>query len=344
MLKDTDRQPSFDLEDQQGAMQAPDRMTSNPVTNSNALSATTVDIASGLKDGSISAEEAVPLLESQLRAETVAMVEDLRAEIGSGGVVVQSTFQKMLERVTGGGAPCFHQALVFFAASAKGSKDAEHRWKALCGSTLMVLGQCMVVVGVAMGSEKPSCSTNDQCQDGMYCTITGRQRCDYCGYVPLPNTLQTFDPTTGITGPNATVIEDECAVPTDHIKAGEHGEGILLSASQIGSWCDSCKRDGTYDKMTDESLISDNVAAMAPFDWAAVFFTTVVVSFTVVAELKDVTIVNLAIRHADDKLNLGWRMVLASLAGLRRRLFLPALVGVIPTLIVLKGGDALSVR
>ena len=59
--------------------------------------------------------------------------------------------------------------------------------------------------------------------------------------------------------------------------------------------------------------------------------------------MKDITMVTLAIRHAHDQLSLGWRVIFMLLGGLRRRLFLPALVGVIPTLVVLKGGDALSV-
>lgn len=51
----------------------------------------------------------------------------------------------------------------------------------------------------------------------------------------------------------------------------------------------------------------------------------------------------MAIRHAGDRIAPAWRSALSLLGGMRRWVFLPALVGAVPQLVLLKGGDALSV-
>ena len=51
----------------------------------------------------------------------------------------------------------------------------------------------------------------------------------------------------------------------------------------------------------------------------------------------------MAIRHAGDRIAPAYRFVLSLLGGMRRWTFLPALVSTAPFLVVLKGGDALSV-
>ena len=82
---------------------------------------------------------------------------------------------------------------------------------------------------------------------------------------------------------------------------------------------------------------------MGLFDEAALVFATVVVALTVVAEIKDITMCTLAIRHAGEKLSPGWRFILMFLGGIRRWLFLPTLVSAVPILVLYKGGDALSI-
>ena len=69
---------------------------------------------------------------------------------------------------------------------------------------------------------------------------------------------------------------------------------------------------------------------MGLFDEAALVFATVVVALTVVAEIKDITMCTLAIRHAGEKLSPGWRFILMLLGQLRRWLFLPGLAAAVP--------------
>lgn len=54
-------------------------------------------------------------------------------------------------------------------------------------------------------------------------------------------------------------------------------------------------------------------------------------------------LVRFALENAGDNVDRGWQIALEFVNGLRRWCFLPAIVGIIPSIIVLKGGDALSV-
>ena len=51
----------------------------------------------------------------------------------------------------------------------------------------------------------------------------------------------------------------------------------------------------------------------------------------------------MAIRHAGDRIAPSWRFALSLLGGVRRWVFLPSLVMAVPALVLLRGGDALSV-
>lgn len=58
---------------------------------------------------------------------------------------------------------------------------------------------------------------------------------------------------------------------------------------------------------------------------------------------QDIALCAIAIAHAGDRLGRGSRLALALLGGVRRWLFLPTLVVAVPFLVLIKGGDALSV-
>jgi hypothetical protein len=58
---------------------------------------------------------------------------------------------------------------------------------------------------------------------------------------------------------------------------------------------------------------------------------------------QDIALCTIAIAHAGDRLSHGFRLALTLLGGVRRWVFLPALVGLVPVLVLYKGGDALSV-
>jgi hypothetical protein len=58
---------------------------------------------------------------------------------------------------------------------------------------------------------------------------------------------------------------------------------------------------------------------------------------------QDITLCAIAIAHAGDRLSCGSRLTLNLLGIVRHWVFLPALVGSVPIMVMYQGGDALSV-
>jgi hypothetical protein len=58
---------------------------------------------------------------------------------------------------------------------------------------------------------------------------------------------------------------------------------------------------------------------------------------------QDIELCATAIRHAGDRIAPAYRFALSLLGGIRRWTFLPTLVAAAPVLVLIKGGDALSV-
>ena len=52
---------------------------------------------------------------------------------------------------------------------------------------------------------------------------------------------------------------------------------------------------------------------------------------------------SLAVLHAGDRLSPPWRLAFSALGGARRWVFLPMLSLTVPLLVMIKGGDAMSV-
>ena len=61
------------------------------------------------------------------------------------------------------------------------------------------------------------------------------------------------------------------------------------------------------------------------------------------AATQDIMLCSIAITQAGDQLNRGFRFSLTLLGDVRRWVFLPTLVALVPFLVLVKGGDALSV-
>lgn len=252
----------------------------------------------------------------------------------------------------------WHQSTVYFGALPSDDEDAGWGILTLLSGIPIVMCQCMVAVGMAVGTYNPSCVNSDQCQQkGTFCLMRGDgsvDRCDYCGNeVPLP---RQADPKTGGTlnypranekgfppfsGYNATLVAEVCANPSDR----QNADGEFYPQAGVASWCETCVSaiDMAVDPITGNGHTAANVAAMGPFDWIALYLATFVVALTVVGELKDIKLVTIAIQHAGDKLSPAWRYALTFLGGLRRWLFLVALVMAVPTLVIYKGADALSI-
>ena len=339
-----------------------------------------VDIEAALKDGTMTAEQAVVLQERQmaarerqLRAEMKDQMAQLEARLGTGDngspftAAVRGVVARLTETPTN-----FHQATVFFLA-ADAPQDAAMARRApllYAGSLAMVVLQSATAAGVFAGTVVQSCATSDQCGAGTYCEVGRRGRCVFCGGdVPLPLETEgacTLEPTAfggeltaadaacttrnnaldpNHVGFNHTRVAEVCTMPyTERVGLGGEGTELTFSNVTVASWCEACVRnDGTVDPLTAPSLIAANLAAMGTMDTVALVFAAFIVVFTVVGELKDIELCSMAVAHAGDRLSKGWRLALRFLLWMRRWCFLPFLVIDVPVLVMFKGGDALSV-
>lgn len=152
--------------------------------------------------------------------------------------------------------------------------------------------------------------------------------------------FQRIDRYSNIETYNLTALAEVCAVPSLSWKVMEGRdtqEGVI-------EFCEVCIRnDGTVDPLTRDSLNAANVDIMGGLDKSALIFAAFVVAFTVVSELKDISLCSLQIKHAGEDMSTAWRLTLTFLGGIRRWAFLPGLVFAIPSLVLFKGGDALGI-
>ena len=156
--------------------------TENPAFAGTEQNADSVDIEAALRDGTLSSDEAVVLMEERLKAgeermklrmrdEMAQLEARLRAELSgaSGDTGFATTVRGVVARLTE--TPTnFHQATVHFIATDAPQDAAMARWSPLlyAGSLAMVLLQSMTAVGVLIGTVLPSCATSDQCDAGTY--------------------------------------------------------------------------------------------------------------------------------------------------------------------------------
>eukprot|EP01051_Picozoa_sp_SAG22_P000366 SAG22_NODE_9_length_35992_cov_37.278104_5_plen_401_part_00 len=332
--------------------------------------------------GAEHAAQAVAVMERLMLAREDELAAKFEARLGGGAsldsvAAVRSVVAQLTEA-----PPNFHQATIYFAAS-EAPEDAPMAARArllFLFSALMVLMQTVTAVGVCWGVVLPSCSSSEQCRErgatGTYCgDAAGNSRCDFCGrWVPLeidfpPGTpdvderrfvgggtrRDNFPPAGGtmnwaedaeFVGFNLTLVAEVCAAPTE--RRGTRGSGdnkAMYSAATVASWCETCVHaiDGTVDASTQTGRIAANISAMNRSDFIALAFATFIVACKVVGELKDIELCTLSVAHAGDGLGRGWRRAFTVLGDVRRRIFLPALVTTVPLLVMLKGGDALSV-
>lgn len=307
-------------------------MAENPAfAGAEASTAGSVDIEAALKDGTLTAEQAVVLMQEQLRAEMRAEIAAAQLGLAGGGATLASAVRGVVAKLTEAPAN-FHLATVFYLAT-DAPEDAAMVGQApllFAGSLAMVVLQSVAAVGVFGGTIHPSCATSDHCDAGTYCSV-GREyeHCEYCSYGPAEDTH------------NLTLVTQACTIPYA-ARVNELGDAFLPTT--VASWCTACVRnDGTVDPMSHDSLIAGHQHAMGLFDYAALVFASFIVAFTVVGELKDIQVTSIAVTHADEKLSKGWTFALRFVLWMRRYVFLPIVVANVPTLVLLKGGDALRI-
>lgn len=266
---------------------------------------------------------------------------------------------------------CRHQLVAFSLAGSPGLSDDKSdleidvamRRKAplrLLVSYLMVVLQGLVVRSVLLACYERTCVSSDTCISHQFCAAqllppeiselkpTGTRNCISCGW--------GTEILLGDTWSNRSLVQSICSNPESRYRArgqenveecwrdGRCSDETLISSDQITAWCDVCVHTGGHaDPTNDEGIRANNYAAMSSGDHATVALAAFTVALVVVQELKDILLVTIAVMNFKDAIEQKWRIALQFMNGMRRWIFLPCLVACIPTVIVLQGGDALSV-
>lgn len=96
---------------------------------------------------------------------------------------------------------------------------------------------------------------------------------------------------------------------------------------------------GDVNTLTQDIVVVANVAAMGLFDKMALLVCAYVASLNIVAELKDIELVGAALEQAGDRISPNSRWGFGLLNGIRRWVFLPALLQTLPFLVMFQGGE-----
>jgi hypothetical protein len=140
-----------------------------------------------------------------------------------------------------------------------------------------------------------------------------------------------------------------CADPVAAIGVNGIGAPTPFSARTVAAWCRGCFAvehegvSGYVDPMTATMKATMMVDSMDQLDWAALFFSSVVVGFAVARELQDIELCALTVTRASAKAQSRVRCAVTLLNGVRRWVFLPNLLVTIAPLVWMQGADALSV-
>jgi len=255
----------------------------------------------------------------------------------------------------------WHMATLF----AFKTDDADLRRRAplmFAGAAFMVIFQTLCIIGVAVGTMSPSCASNMQCNSGNYC-FAGFNRCEACGYAFLNLGREVTadgdvlnDPNSDrFVGYNTTHAAEFCEEdgPNSYMRTAGQLPGTTMQLEPqkaAESWCAACVHTTDHgearvvvDPFRIGLLMAEHITAMGLFDCITLIFASFFVAMGATSELQDIQIFELALLHSGTELHGRCRMSLVCLNFVRRWVFLPSLVTAVPTLVVLKGGDALNV-
>lgn len=301
-------------------------------------------------------EEQVPLL-----AKRVIQLEQEVARVATR-TELQGFFARLFEAPQN-----WHQATVYVVtrfSPGEGPPEMPSAAVMVQLGWMQVLCQWIAAVGICAGTAISSCSDNDTCgQAGMFCKAG---ICQYCGNDgPFRSHIwgDSNHPEFTTSAANMTAVVGLCTHPTApellyYASCGDHNTededeswwecGKLWSTENVLNWCDACVHLPTnrVDSLSVDRLGKISVSSMRFLDWIALITSAVIVSLTVVAEVKDISLCEIAFRIScadGGRPSQGWVVALSALNVVRRYFFIPALLSAVPALVLLKGGDALSV-
>ena len=221
------------------------------------------------------------------------------------------------------------------------------RWTAFGLSFGMVALQVGALCAVVMGSGgSQTCTANEDCLEGRMCATIGmgKRTTSYCSPCFSGSSLSdesywTGKPTALAPNPGKDCFDATTGLPASNITDDQQ------------AICDRCY-DGSEDKKIEflNELYTGGVKRMMIGDWANLLLASIVVSLTVVGELRDTLALRVKIEKAWSADHneafippKKWYYLCLFLNATRWYIFLPLLCTTVPYLVWSNGSDALSI-
>jgi hypothetical protein len=249
----------------------------------------------------------------------------------------------------------WHFAIVHTMTSTDADADPDAtvkgNMKGMMGGTwVMTIAQMLAVMGIFLTTVYKDCVTNDNCAPGLYCNgeILGGS-CNFCGSSP-PLPMQVDEANGGVLnagvhpefiGHNETLVVETCTPPFVS-RMGVNGglDEQWYSPGSVANWCDACHHAETGRILTLTLYVNNqqNYAMMSLFDKMAMYLCAVYIGLKMAHELGEIEVCRMLLRRAGDDVDANWRRLFKGQNFIRRYLFLPALIYVVPIVILALGG------
>lgn len=225
-------------------------------------------------------------------------------------------------------------------------------------SFLTVLMQVVVMRGISSGAGWPSCSTDEDCQDGFFCAshpdddstcrgCVGGDLGQICAH-DTPDTCHAQGTPWGIDHAGCTGFECaafdifnarlSCSLPNHTLYSGGFG----------GSICARCfdpLRAGQHwnNGRNNDWVVTAGHTRMRGADFCAVVLVAMLVGLSISTELRDLQLTLIAARQHRDNLASWVRPFLIFMSAGRQFCLLPMLTLSVPWLVLFRGSDSLTI-
>ena len=213
-------------------------------------------------------------------------------------------------------------------------------------SIIIVLMQFVAVQSLVIGGTYPSCLQNSQCRtDGQYCKCFGKQIVGICDYCDSENTLRLIEKNYDVPAKDAIL-----SLFLKSSSSTENATKLLanICASPVNvyieAFCEKCwnRHDRKVNNNSELKTVASN-SVLLWSDFITLIFVCIIVSLTIVGELKDIQLCRYAIENAGGNKNVQCSTIINLLLIIRQWAFLPMLGATTPILVLFHGSDSLSI-
>ena len=204
----------------------------------------------------------------------------------------------------------FHQTTIYYGLERQDTPP-RRKYGLLAASIGIVFLQCFVASGLSVGVSMSTCRDNQDCGEGTYCELGICESCD----VRWNHCCHT----------NST----EKCYWDDKGSQGEKARQAM---------CDNCVTDRGFESHGD--VARDRVDSMMLQDWLTLFLASIVISFAIFAEIRDLTLCEIALRDISERreVSRGWRFAIGGLNFARCYIILPNVISSVMELVLNDGG------